>query len=309
MKKVCLISSFCDNQEKINVLSDNLDIINSLNIDTILISPFFLPKEIVDKVSYFFITRDNPVLSWPIKSMFFWRQIFLNDDCYVMSRTIEDYGWAGLTQVKQLSQIGLLFDYEQFFQIIYDIKIDENVLQCFNSDKICNIYPSKRGDEIWKVGLHLMVFDRENLKKFISNIELQSYLDITHNSDAFVWLEKIQNVFPYLNETQPVEDQIYYYEHRDVYDYSPCNFFSMFIVKDDETKESIKLLFYNVREIKHFSIKINSEISQHLLCDYYLVDLKLPISEINRIEILYDDFYYDITSKIKNVRHNTLRKC
>lgn len=309
MKKVCLISSFCDSQEKIDVLSDNLDIINQLGIDTILISPFFLPKEIVEKVSYFFITKDNPVLTWPIKSMFFWRQIFLNNECYVMSRTIEDYGWAGLTQVKQLSQIALSFDYEQFYQIIYDIKIDDNVLECFSSDRICNIYPSKRGDEIWKVGLHLMVFDRENLKKFISNIDLQTYLSITYNSDAFVWLEKIQNYFPYTVEPNPVEDQIYFYQNRDVYDYSPCDFFSMFIVKDDETKESIKLLFYNFKEIKDFSIKINSEVYHHSLLDYYLIDLNLSISEINKVEIIYGDFYYDITYKIKNINHNTLRQC
>jgi glycosidase len=39
MKKLALISSFCDTEEKKNVLTENLDILKNLNIDTLLISP------------------------------------------------------------------------------------------------------------------------------------------------------------------------------------------------------------------------------------------------------------------------------
>ena len=37
MKKIALISSFCDNDQKIEVLQKNIKIIKNLNIDIILI--------------------------------------------------------------------------------------------------------------------------------------------------------------------------------------------------------------------------------------------------------------------------------
>jgi len=42
--KVALISSFCDNQEKMDVLEKNIKIVKSHNLDVIVISPFNLPE-------------------------------------------------------------------------------------------------------------------------------------------------------------------------------------------------------------------------------------------------------------------------
>ena len=139
MKKVALISSFCDTQEKLNILNKNINIIKNLNIDIILISPIFLPESTTSLCDYYFQTKDNPVLDWPIKSMCIWKEISIKNVKYKITGTCGDYGWAGLHQVKQLSEIALLFDYEQFFHMIYDLKIDENVLEGFNSEKICNV--------------------------------------------------------------------------------------------------------------------------------------------------------------------------
>lgn len=309
MKKVALISSFCDSQEKLDVLLKNMKIISDYGLDIILISPFSLPDEIVNKTTYFFKTNDNPVLHWPIKSMYFWREIFLNGELFIMSTTTNDYGWAGLTQVKQLSEIGLLFNYDQFFHLIYDIKIDENVINCFKSNKICNVYPSKRWEQVWKVGLHLMVFNRENLKRFISHIHLDSYLKITAQSDCFVWLETLQNFLPFVIESTPIEDEIYFYDNLDIYDSSPSKDFSMFIVKDDELKGSIKLLFYNVKNPQNFKIKINSNDLEYFMNDYFLIDLNTTDNELKEVQLSIDNFTYNILDKIKKVGHNTLRKC
>jgi hypothetical protein len=48
MKKVALISSFCDTQEKIDILKRNIFSVKSMNIDVILISPFYMDKDVVD---------------------------------------------------------------------------------------------------------------------------------------------------------------------------------------------------------------------------------------------------------------------
>jgi hypothetical protein len=164
MKKVALISTFCDTQEKIDILKRNIFSVKSMNIDVILISPFYMDKDVVDMCDYFFVTKDNPVLDWPEKAMYMWKILFKDEQKIKITTTYSDYGFAGLTQVKQLSEIALNLEYERFYHMIYDLKIDENVISGLNSNESNSIYPSKRGETIWDVGLHFMIFDRENLK-------------------------------------------------------------------------------------------------------------------------------------------------
>ena len=73
MKKVALISTYCDNQEKIDVLLKNINIVKSYGLDVIVISPIVLPENIQKQCDYFFLTKDNPVLEWPKKAIF-WTQ-------------------------------------------------------------------------------------------------------------------------------------------------------------------------------------------------------------------------------------------
>jgi len=306
MKKVALISSFCDNEEKINVLNKNINKVKSIGIDVILISPIHLPESTTTLCDYYFQTKDNLVLDWPTKSMFIWTEISINGVNYRMSKTYGDYGWAGLNQVKQLSEIALLFDYEQFFHMIYDLKIDDNVLEGFSSQRICNVYSSKRDDDIWKVGLHFMIFDRKNLKRFISNIHLDSYLSL-NGGDAFVWLHNLQNIFPYKNEKVPVEDEIYYYQGHDFYNYSTIKDIPFFIIKDDETLENIKILFYSIKNELSLKIQIDGEILNENLINYKIVDLGFNKLNPKQVKIIYDEYEYDLTDIINKIKHNTLR--
>ena len=46
-KRVVLINSYCDNQEKINILETNINKIKSNSLDVILLSPIELPTKII----------------------------------------------------------------------------------------------------------------------------------------------------------------------------------------------------------------------------------------------------------------------
>ena len=128
MKKVALISTYCDTQEKLDVLEKNIDNIKKLAIDVIVISPIFLPQYIQTKCDYFFLTKDNPVLEWPQKAMQAWKNILINGKSITITRVYADYGWAGLSQVKKLSELALALDYDYFYHMIYDLKFDETVI-------------------------------------------------------------------------------------------------------------------------------------------------------------------------------------
>lgn len=308
MRKVVLISSFCDTQEKLDVLNKNINIIKNENIDIILISPFCLPVNVVDSVTYFFKTNDNPILEWPIKSMYGWVELLLNGEKYHMAKTYSDYGWSGLVQVKQLSEIALNLNYDQFIHMIYDVIIDENVLRGINSEKTCSIYPSFRDGDFWKASLHFMIFDKINLKRFISYIHLDSYLSF-QSLDALMWLENLHKFFPYNHEEIPVQDEIYFYRGQNIFNYSPTEKFDVFIVKDDETKETIKLLFSNISEPKQVIIKVNSTEYNFFMSNFSLFDTGIPYGICDNVEIILENQTYNLTKTINKIKHNTLRKC
>ena len=73
-KKVALISSFCDSKEKLDVLQSNIKQLKQLAFDVIVISPLTLPKEIVSICDYFFYTKDNLILEWPINVQMYWSE-------------------------------------------------------------------------------------------------------------------------------------------------------------------------------------------------------------------------------------------
>jgi hypothetical protein len=189
--------------------------------------------------------------------------------------------------------------------MIYDIKVDENVIEGFYSNRTNSVYPSKRKEDVWKVGLHYLIFNRENLKNFISHINLETYLGVKHG-DAFKVLHTLQDKLNYVIEKTPVEDEIYYYENVDFFNCSPIEGLKFFIENDDENPSSIKILFYDVVGEKEIKVKIGETESAHTISSLYLIDLGFNKFNLQPVTIEVDDINYDITDIIKKIKHSTL---
>lgn len=305
MKKIVLISSFCNTEEKISILEKNIITIKDLGIDVMLISPIILPEKIQKKCDYFFLTKDNPVLSWPQKSMYFWKTVEINNKKFRITRTLDDYGWAGLYQVKKTSEIALSFDYDYFYHIIYDLKFDQTVINSLLTESDCDVYSSKRNETIWEVGLHLMVFSRKKLTEFINHINLESYLQSDEIIDSFVWLHRLKDKFDYNIVRTPVEDEIYYYD-GDQFNYSQIPELKFFVEKNDMKDNTLKLLFYDIEKPKKILIEIEKDRYNIEVNNNLLFDLNMKKDNIKNVLLKLDDVTYDITETLKKVRHNTI---
>lgn len=303
MRKLALISSFCDTKEKIDVLTENIFKLKELGLDIFLISPFGLEKDVVDLCDYFFLTKDNPVLDWPNKAIFIWKEFFVNNKKIRINKTFADYGFAGLYQVKQLGEIAVNLNYDYFYYLIYDILIDDNVINGLTSYSPAKIYPSKRGDTIWETGLHFMIFNYDNIKRFISNIHLDNYIN-DGSTDAFKWLKNFRHVLPYEIAQIPVEDKIYYYDNHDFFNYSPSQYVKFFIEKNDESSENVKLFFYEL-DYSH-KVKLIVDNTENIIYEYQIIDLGFDKFNITNVLIVVDDEYFDITDTLKKVKHNTI---
>jgi hypothetical protein len=306
IKKIALISTYCDTQEKLDVLEKNIDNIKKLSIDVMVISPIFLPQYIQTKCDYFFLTKDNPVLDWPQKAMQAWKNILINGKPITITRTYADYGWAGLFQVKKLSELALTLDYDYFYHMIYDLKFDETVIEGLTSEGECNIYSIRKDNQIWEIGLHFMVFNRENLQKFIPHITLENYL-IETAGIAESWLLDLKSIFPYNIIRKPVEDEIYYYEGHDFFNFSPIAELPFFIIKDDELLDNIKLLFYLSIENVPFQIMIDNIILDEVSENFKIIDLGFNKLSPKSVQIIYNETVFDITDTINKLKHSTCR--
>ena len=162
MKKIVLISSYCDTQEKIDILYDNIRILKELGLDTLVISPITLPREIIEVSDFVFFTKENPILDWPVRGFTFWKTHYSSEGWVTMHRNVGDYGWAGLYQIKKMSQIALSYDYDLFYHIIYDLEIDQYIIDTIKSDKPNLIHPRinpNDNDDWWDATLHFMIFE------------------------------------------------------------------------------------------------------------------------------------------------------
>ena len=57
MKKIALITSFCNTEEKLKILYDNIKTIKDLGLDVMVFSHFYLPKNIDNIIDYTIISK------------------------------------------------------------------------------------------------------------------------------------------------------------------------------------------------------------------------------------------------------------
>ena len=322
MKKIALISTFCDTEEKQNVLKENITRIKNFGVDVMAISPIPISQEIVNLCDYFFYTKENPLLKWPIRAYTHWYQMGLPDGrITTLQRGLADYGWAGLHQVKKLSQIALTLDYEIFYHLIYDLEIDSIVEEEFNSG-ITNIVHPRRNprnlDEIWETTLQFMIFDRLTMEKIEGEITLDEYLRTNGMAEGEVlkWKEK----YNLLISDHPVKDKIFYWEDYDFFDYSPFSEFKLFLSKNDPMTiwlgenpiydttltENLRMVFHGFSEMYEIQIQINGELKKYKPEPWEIIEFPISSRNIQEIIFIYNGNSVNFTDRYNEIMMNQI---
>ena len=302
MKKIVLISSFCDNQEKLDLLYDNIKTVKELGLDTLVFTPFSLPENINQLSDYVIISKENPVFDWPKKAYYQWSSITVGNLKINMSRTYPDYGYAALIQIKRMADFALSMDYDLFFPMIYDIDITDYIKSILLDNKKNSFFKSRRGDLVWDVGLHLISLDREHLTQFKNLITEASYLTEL-SGDAFSWTYKALPFIPgVIEDNEPIDDLIFYYDNFDFFIYSLSSQYKLFIHKTHY--DNIKLLFYNFEDIKTFKVVSDTFEEEFTLKCWDFIEL--PFNDCSVLKIYHDNEEIDYTKHIKSIGQNIL---
>lgn len=304
MKKIILISTYCDTEEKIKVLIENLKIIKKLSIDIMIFSPINLPCKIYELCDYVIQSKENPVLDWPRKAYSFWWKGQHKDNNIELYTTIPDHGYANLVQFKRMSEYALNLNYDHFFLMIYDSLIDKDTIDILKKENKNKLYKSGREDVIWDVGLHLMSLDTLNLKKFINFINEDYYLQDLHG-DAFSFMNRVNGDLQIEVDNKIIYDQIYLQGNRDVFDFSIIKDLKCFIHKNDKDK-FIKIIFHSFDNSKKIRIYTQNFDEQFELEPWD--EIHLPFVEFEFLYVEYNNEVFDFTDNIKKIKNNIFIK-
>ena len=306
MKKIALISTFCNTQEKQDVLKNNILKLKELGVDVMVISPTSINQDIVDICDYFFFTKENPILKWPERAnTFWWKTINQHNKEIELHRDIDDYGWAALYQVKKLSEIALTYNYNIFYHVIYDVNISDQLVQDIINNKFNTTYhrinPNDPLDQ-WDVTLHFLSFNRNNLIKFKDKITKENYLKLNGFAEEFV--KNILKDIPMSMSSFPLEDLIRYIDPKDenVFNYSLTEYYDVFF---SNYLDEFSFVLYNIKE-GNIKVLINNieidNIESLVPKRFNKKDL-----DINSFEIIFNDKSMNYVDIINNIPRNVIK--
>lgn len=321
-KKIALVSTYCDTQEKKDIFLDLVKKVKSFGVDVISISPLPLDKEHIEACDYIFFTKENPILVWPVRLFTFWHEEYLEDGSILtFQRGVGDYSWAALYHVKKLTQIAMDYDYDIFYHMIYDLEIDEHVESALKNFEGNIVYPRRdphHPETLWETTLHFMSFDRDLMKKIEKEITLEDYLSTNGvaEGEVFKWKKK----FNIHGSEHPVKDKIFYWKDYDFFNYSPFQDFKMFISKNElmdiwlgenpvyKTKLSnnLRIVFYGDKIIESITVTIDNENYKLSPKMREIIELPVDSKNIESIKFDYNGEEFDFSSEYKKISLNQI---
>jgi hypothetical protein len=322
MKKIVLVSTFCDTEEKQNVFKDTVLKVKELGLDVMAIAPNFIQikQEIIDLCDFFFYTKENPLLKWPIRAYTHWYEKPIGNNKLIMfHRGFADYGWAALYQVKKLSQLALTFDYDIFYHIIYDLEIDDVIVEELKGNEVNLLHPRKNPNnenELWETTLHFMVFNRDMMQKIENEITLENYLHESGFAEGEVlkWTKK----YPLKISDHPIKDKIFYWKGFEFFNMSPFNEFKMFISKNEKTlhenyslgwielTDNLRICFHSFTEMSQIEIEINGIKFVESPKEWEYIEFPISSQDIKSIIFRYDGVEVDYTKKYEDISMNQI---
>lgn len=306
MKKIFLISSYCDNQEKKEVLTQNIKKIKKLGFDVLLLSPIPLNNEIINLCDFYFQTTENPVTSIEEKTYIQW--MIIKDDYYGkeyrLERFFPEYGWAALYQNKKLSQIGLTFDYDIYYHFIYDTVINEGLISEINSNRVNTYYSNKSTNgDINEFSLHFLPLDRYGMISFEKFLIKGNYLgshDLTHD----FMLKWVKN-----HEIEKgdliIEEEINFFNYINFFSIYDGDEVNLFFERFELNQEKNKFICYDLKT-NDIEIIVNGSLFFNNIIEKVPVETNLDTDDIKKIEVRIDGTIHDCTENYNKVGRNKI---
>jgi len=307
--RVVFISCYCDTSEKIEVLSKNLDILESTGVKTFLFSGLPLPEYIQERSSFSFVTEENPILKWPDKSTIYWSLINTPKGTVRISNVVPDYGYAHLNQIKRFSEMITSYDFDQVFYMIYDTVLGKYEMEFLTNFTGTRFHPFQRPDRLdsfYPIGLHLFGVEKKDIVKISSSISLEEYCKDFSNPESF-FEQKIVIPNGFSVGSEIVSDWIYYYSENSSLSHSPSKKIDFTVIRDYySSSDPLKIFIWKVCEgfNEDVSLIVNG---RHITCNLFeLINIGCAYSEINSISLIVGNEFFDMSKIMGSISQSSI---
>lgn len=299
MKKLALISSYCNTNKKLLTLKNNIDILKNLGLDILVFTPEVLPKEISDLCNHIIISEENPQFDGHL--VFNYHKEIKHTLIY------KDYGYASLNQMKRLFEYGSCLEYDIFYQLIYDLNITEDIKSVIKSDKNNLFFKSRsHSGRVYDTGCLFGIFNKINCKMISEKIEYKRYLNNDmHAERTYGSIQKELGISVHEYITEDIMTNI---------DYSPMNDSltddtKIFIDNINMDKGVILIDFYELRKPLSLEITVNDMVHRFDTSEraFYFIEvdeIKNVLVKVNGVDHDFTDDYTIKNYPIKEVKIN-----
>ncbi len=294
MKKIALINTYCDNEEKLDALREMIDKFKTLNVDIFVYSPLKLPEDIENRCKFLFYTDENPILKYPVRGQtFWWRHGGKNVRQVLLERITSDYGWSSLYQFKKMANFALTYKYDIFYLVIYDVKIDDYIKNVIKNNEVNIIHPRQSltdKNDLFSHSLHFTPFDREMLIKAEKYFDYDKYIntpDKAAEDIAILWEKELglPVVENYVYDTIKVSN--------DVYNFSKDIRYKLYANND---KGEFKFIFRKPQDVN--KVIVNDKVFEENIEDNFLHLTGYDVKEIETFKVITKDSEQDYTDLI-----------
>jgi len=326
MKRLVIITTYCDTQEKLDIFAENIRKIKKLGLDILAIGPseVEIPHTIVQECDFFFYTKENPIIEFPVINYTHWFLRPIDERKRIMiHRGYGSYDWASLYQIKKLLQIGLTYDYDSYCNIIYDLIITEEMEKKLLSEEV-NIMHKRfsPSDGSLVDSAHFMFLDRNTAALVEREIDYEAFLyaNVRAEDHVKMWVDKFN-----LRYVEPhIRDKIYYWkDHQNHFDYEIHPDFKFFFSKNPDIeiwvggndnprkeilKSNIRMIFYdfanpNIRQ-NGLIIAVDEDLCKIHPQEWEIVELPVSSQHAKTIRIIYEHEILDITKVFAKTKYN-----
>lgn len=280
MDKLALISTYCNDENKLNALRNTIQEYKNLGVDIFVYSPIKLPTDIEKECKFLFYTDENPILKYPIRGQLYW---WVKENLK-FTRGTSDYGWASNYQLKKLINIASTYDYDIYYLTIYDLDFDDNVRSLIKNDVVNVVSPSVRG---WDYSLYFTPFDKQTMikaEKFFDYTKYVSDASIIAEHAAKEWVEELGLTLQEkaINDTIAAPTNMFNLSLSDNYELFIHNKNGEFKFIFGKPKGGIKVL-------------VNDKLITTNIEHHFLHSTGFNVKEINKFKVISEDGIHDYT--------------
>jgi len=273
MKKLALISSYCNTNKKLLTLKKNIDILKNLGLDILVFTPEVLPKKISDLCNHIIISEENPQFDGHL--VFNYHKEIKHTLIY------KDYGYASLNQ--------------------------EDIKSIIKSDKNNLFFKSRsHSGRVYDTGCLFGIFNKINCKMISEKIEYKRYLNNDmHAERTYGSIQKELGISVHEYITEDIMTNIDYSPMND----SLTDDTKIFIDNINMDKGVILIDFYELRKPLSLEITVNDMVHRFDTSEraFYFIEvdeIKNVLVKVNGVDHDFTDDYTIKNYPIKEVKIN-----